>query len=152
MTYKRYNNPRVRVAAVIIEGDKILLIAHKKKGNIYWLLPGGGVKYGESLINALKRELNEELKVDVKVDDVALISDSIEPNRGRHIINVCFNCSEISGKYSLKKDRRLENFGFFSIKELQNLQIFPPINNELKTIVENRKNDKIYLGERWMNL
>ena len=28
-------NARVRVAAVLVEDDKILLIAHKKKGEIY---------------------------------------------------------------------------------------------------------------------
>ena len=44
--------PRVRVAGIVIEDNKLLLIAHKKNNSVYWLLPGGGVNYGESLEEA----------------------------------------------------------------------------------------------------
>jgi len=37
---------RVRVAGVIVHDNRILLIAHKKKGEEYWLPPGGGIDYG----------------------------------------------------------------------------------------------------------
>jgi ADP-ribose pyrophosphatase YjhB (NUDIX family) len=43
---------RVRVGGILITNDGILLIAHKKDNNVYWLLPGGGVDYGESLSEA----------------------------------------------------------------------------------------------------
>lgn len=49
MISRKLKNTRVRVAGVLVEEGKLLLIAHKKKKNIYWLLPGGGVDYGESL-------------------------------------------------------------------------------------------------------
>jgi ADP-ribose pyrophosphatase YjhB (NUDIX family) len=51
---------RIRVAGLVVEENKILLIAHKKGNEIYWLLPGGGVEYQESLDEALKREFFEE--------------------------------------------------------------------------------------------
>ena len=41
---------RVRVAVLIRKGDQVLLVEHQKNGHKYWLLPGGGVEYGESLV------------------------------------------------------------------------------------------------------
>jgi 8-oxo-dGTP pyrophosphatase MutT (NUDIX family) len=37
---------RVRVAGILINHEGVLLIAHKKDEDVYWLLPGGGVDYG----------------------------------------------------------------------------------------------------------
>jgi len=48
------------VRGVIIRGDKILLIHRKKKGEEYFVTPGGGVEDGETLEEGLKREIWEE--------------------------------------------------------------------------------------------
>ena len=57
----------MRVAAVIIKDNKILLIHRIKNGQEYYVFPGGGVKEGESLEGALVREIKEELTLDIKV-------------------------------------------------------------------------------------
>ena len=49
--------PRIRVSALLSWRDRILLCRHEKPGQEYWLLPGGGVNSGESLVDALRREL-----------------------------------------------------------------------------------------------
>ena len=54
-------HPRIRVSAILRWADRILLIRHEKGGRDNWLLPGGGVKSGESIIDALQRELSEEI-------------------------------------------------------------------------------------------
>ncbi len=152
MIFKKKRAPRVRVAAIIIENGKILLIAHKKNNNVYWLLPGGGVKFCESLQQALVRELHEELNISVNVCGVRLICDSVDPSGKRHILNICFYCSDIKGKYILGADKRLHNFGFFGIDELAYLRIFPPIKDEIKNILNNTEINNIYLGARWMKI
>jgi len=65
--------PRVRVAVCITAGGRLLLVAHGKGGRRYWLLPGGGVERGETLVEAARRELREET----------------EPG-GRHLVNLVF--------------------------------------------------------------
>ncbi len=152
MIFRRNRVTRIRVAAILIENEKVLLVAHKKKSNIYWLLPGGGVNFGESLNDALKRELIEELGITVNVGDLGLICDSVDPNGSRHVLNICFNCSFMQGKYTLGNEKRLYNFGFFDQNELQNLQIFPPIKEELTAILEGKVNNEFYLGTRWITL
>ena len=53
--------PRIRVSAILRWHGSILLCRHEKPGKEYWLLPGGGVNSGESLADALRRELAEEI-------------------------------------------------------------------------------------------
>ncbi len=142
------SNIRIRVAAVILSDDKLLLIAHKKGDDIYWLLPGGGVDYGESLTEALKRELLEELNVDVHVSGIALISDSIDPLGGRHVLNICFYCDIRGGELKLGLEDRLHDFAFFSRSEIGELIIHPPINDNLLDVF-NRSEECIYVGKVW---
>lgn len=52
-----------RATAVIIDNDKILLIHRYKNGKDYWVLPGGGIKIGETPESALVREVKEELSL-----------------------------------------------------------------------------------------
>ena len=56
--------PRVRVSAILRWKGRVLLCRHEKPGKEYWLLPGGGVNGGESLVDALHRELAEEIGID----------------------------------------------------------------------------------------
>ena len=41
MISMRNRATRIRVAAIIVEKGKLLLLAHKKNDAVYWLLPGG---------------------------------------------------------------------------------------------------------------
>ena len=55
---------RVRVSGFLVREGTLLLIAHRKKNDIYWLLPGGGIEFGESLKAALAREFPRELRIE----------------------------------------------------------------------------------------
>jgi 8-oxo-dGTP pyrophosphatase MutT (NUDIX family) len=55
----------VSVRAVIIRDDKILLIHRIKNDEEYYVTPGGGVEEGESIQEALKREIKEETNLDL---------------------------------------------------------------------------------------
>jgi 8-oxo-dGTP diphosphatase len=149
---RKSKNPRIRVAGIMTENGRVLLIAHRKAGKVYWLLPGGGVEFSEPMECALEREFREELNLDVRPEDIAFISDSINPESGRHIVNVCFHCKKLSGEITLGADRRLHSFGFFSAEQVAGLKIFPPVNDELVGILEGTGGGQVYLGARWMDL
>ena len=77
------DRPIVAVGAVILDGDRVLLVqrGHEPlKGE--WSLPGGAVELGESLEEALVREVREETSLDVTVGPVVEVFDSIRRDAG----------------------------------------------------------------------
>jgi 8-oxo-dGTP diphosphatase len=139
---------RIRVSGILVRDNTLLLIAHKKRGEIYWLLPGGGIEYGESLSQALRREFREELGIGIDVNEIAVVCDSIEPRGKRHILNIIFRCGYRNGDYRLGRDRRLHDYGFFGARDIPGIRLYPPINAALAAILDKKKHD-IYEGSLW---
>jgi len=156
---------RVRVSGFIEINGRVLLVKHRKGEHNYWLLPGGGVSEGESLEEALIRELEEELSLPrehISVGDVVMIVDSI--SQERHVINITFEVKvreEIIGElidkeYNWKgksSDTRVVGAKLVSAEELRTLEIHPPINEELSELLSGGRlhleKRRVYLGRRW---
>ncbi len=75
-----HNKPmrRIAVRGIIVNDNKLLCVKLKPYAGVlqgdYWCLPGGTVDEGESLIHALKRELNEELATDGEIGSLLFIN------------------------------------------------------------------------------
>ena len=72
-------HPAVGVGAVVFHDRKVLLIKRGKaplEGR--WIVPGGTVEPGESLLDALRREVSEETGLAVRPGRVATVVDHIE--------------------------------------------------------------------------
>ncbi|MHB1001115.1 MAG: NUDIX hydrolase [Armatimonadota bacterium] len=70
--------PIPAVAAVVIRDGSILLIQRgDEPSRGKWSIPGGRVEWGETLTDAVKREVKEETGLDVTVGDVAAVFDMI---------------------------------------------------------------------------
>ncbi|MDR3582727.1 MAG: NUDIX domain-containing protein [Candidatus Pacebacteria bacterium] len=61
-------NPRVR--AIIIDSGKIALIKRVRNGELYYVIPGGGIEAGENYHEALVREIKEELGIEIAIGDL----------------------------------------------------------------------------------
>lgn len=78
------NLRRIRVVASAIIKDKTLLVAQRAENMSYplcWEVPGGKVEKGESDQEALIRELQEELAIEVEVQDLIGSSSVVTQNR-----------------------------------------------------------------------
>lgn len=142
--------PRIRVAALIRREGSILLVRHRKEGRDYWLLPGGGVEYGESLAEALAREVREETGLEIGVGDLILVNDSIPPDKARHTVNLVFQAVEMGGSLRSGRDERVQEAAFLPIEDLASLTVFPDIRRELREILDGYSRCKsLYLGNLW---
>jgi 8-oxo-dGTP diphosphatase len=76
-------NPVPAVAAIILRGDEILLIRRGCEPGIgKWSVPGGSVEIGETLEEAVKREVREETGLEIEVGELAGVSDLIAKRDG----------------------------------------------------------------------
>jgi 8-oxo-dGTP diphosphatase len=103
------DRPIVGVGAIIIRGEEVLL-ARRGKEPAYgeWSIPGGGVKLGERLEDAVKREVREEVNLTVRVEEVVEVLERIfRDPEGRiqyHYVLVDFLCEYLSGKEKPSSD------------------------------------------------
>ncbi|MBP9477480.1 MAG: NUDIX hydrolase [Sebaldella sp.] len=142
------NRPRVRVAGILIEDDRVLLIEHTKNDRSYWLLPGGGVDWGESIEEAIKREFLEETNLTVEIENFLFISETLAPDNTKHVINLYFRVKRISGDMLLGEESILSDLKFFTLEEIEKIKIYPNINDILKKIMK-KESYKDFLGMIW---
>ena len=143
--------PRVRVAGILIENNKILLIEHKKNDKKYWLIPGGGVDWGESTAEALIREYKEETNLDVTVDKFLFLSETIAPDKEKHVINLYFKVKKDENSKAemiLGHEINLNDLRFVSKEEIENIKIYPNIKEQIKQLLD-EKEIVPYLGLLW---
>ena len=146
--------PRIRVSALLRWEDRILLCRHEKPGKEYWLLPGGGVNAGESLADALHRELGEEVGVrdEIPLEGPVAVVDSIAPTRtfaAKHVVHIIF-AGDLTGR-SLERarsdDAGVRGHRLFRVDELDGIVLHPPIQRFLRRW---RPGDPVvYLGALW---
>ena len=146
--------PRIRVSAILRWRGRVLLCRHEKPGKEYWLLPGGGVNSGESLVDALHRELAEEIGIaeDIPVEGPVAIVDSIAPVRSfaaKHVVHIIF-AGDLGGR-SLEavtsQDAAVRGHRLFELPDLDGVVLHPPIHRFLQRWQPG--DPAVYLGEMW---
>jgi ADP-ribose pyrophosphatase YjhB (NUDIX family) len=146
--------PRIRVSAILSWRGRVLLCRHEKGDKEYWLLPGGGVNSGESLVDALHRELSEEIGIDdeLPVEGPVAIVDSIAPVQqyaAKHVVHIIF-AGDLGGR-SLERvtsqDAAVRGHRLFGVTDLDSVVLHPPIQRFLSRWQPG--DPAVYLGALW---
>ena len=95
----------IEVVAAIIQRDGAYFATQRGYGEFegMWELPGGKIEPGESSENALKREIQEELGVDIVIEDLICTTEYDYPSF--HLTMHCYICSIEAGEIVLREHK-----------------------------------------------
>ncbi len=137
----------LRVSAICVQDDRVLLIEHKSFApedpalpGRYWILPGGGVEHGETLDEALEREMKEETGLDCMVGPLLFIKELLypfpgsgEPGSLHHSVSLGFYCSVTGGELITGKDpeygddqQMIIQVRWVPFRDLHEFELYPP--------------------------
>ncbi|MBZ5552862.1 MAG: NUDIX hydrolase [Acidobacteriia bacterium] len=106
--------PIVGVGAVIVRGDSVLLVQRGTPPLVgEWSLPGGAVEIGETLQEAVKREIQEETNLEIRVGPLVELFERIQRDGGRvayHYVIADYLAWKIRGRLKASSDVRAARF------------------------------------------
>ena len=145
------DKPTIRVAGLLVHEGRILMVEQGHGEERYWLLPGGGVHFGETLADAVRREFAEELSLRVGVYKLLAIVESIspEPDYAKHVIHLIFEISAPAEALPEPQDVKVLNARFLNEFQLQSVDLRPPVAEFLSACVREMPSSPQYLGRRW---
>jgi 8-oxo-dGTP diphosphatase len=142
--------PQLRLAAIIVVREQLLLVEHRKRAQRYWVLPGGRLQGNETLKAALARELREELRLDAEVGRLVIVSEMLAPDR--HVVNLIFE-AQIGEGIEPRLDQAdpvLAGWQWVAVNRLPRMDFRPPIADAIRDVIGERFTGPVrVLGDTW---
>lgn len=149
---------RYSIKAIIIRDDKFLVEQVDQGRGIFYKLPGGGHHFGETIHEALHRELKEELGLDAKISTLLFIRDYLAKNHDMEFDDPNFQQTELMFLCFVDDFSNLGNGSepdknqvivWKTAEELAKIKFFPrklvPYLQDIKKLYEQK--ETIYLGD-----
>lgn len=106
-------------AFILNEKNELLLqLRNKAPEKEYWSIPGGKLELFETFEEAVKREVKEEIGVEVQVIDLLGICDHIIKNEERHWVSPSFLCKIVRGEPQIMEPTKHLDMKWFPLDNL----------------------------------
>jgi ADP-ribose pyrophosphatase YjhB (NUDIX family) len=133
----------LRVGAVVTHDDRILLC--NIRGRDYWFLPGGRIKTNESSLDAIERELSEEIGEGYRVMRPLVCAENFFENDATLFHEICFfyEVKWLRDRITKHREKDNEIFEWVETKYLGNYNLKPEIIKNY--IVDKRESTEIVI-------
>lgn len=132
MGRKIFSRNFVYVSAVIPQKNRFLVLKRGPKKQLYpnkWVFPGGKVEIGENVIEAVYREVKEEVNLELK-DQLAFIrAYNFDVRKNSQSLGLVFCIPHLSGKVKLEND--YEKYLWVTPQEFRKLDIIAGSENHI---------------------
>lgn len=136
----------IRVSALLIEADRLLVTAHDYHGGRLLQLPGGKVNPGETIQQALARELKEELNLRVEVGELAFICAETRPDADE-VMHLVLSARRTGGEPSIQKaSTNADEVFYLPLEALRDHVLYPNVTEEILSLKESGTPSGKYLG------
>ena len=143
---------RLAAGAIVVEGDRVLLVHHRRDGVFdFWVPPGGGVHDREDLPRAAERETAEETALTVEATRLAYIDELIISDTRQ--CKFWFLARRVSGEISVASDsaraEQIVEAAFLSRADFPGKIVYPPVlRGDFWTHLRGEFSQPVYLGVR----
>lgn len=83
-----------------------------------WEFPGGGVDFGETLTQAIIREMYEEYAIHIHIEKVLGVFDHILPEEQQHWVSITYIVIHSSGSPKIMEPHKCSKIGWFPLSKL----------------------------------
>lgn len=129
-------NSLVPAASAVVQDEQGRVLLHLRADTGNWSIPGGAMEPGESLAQAVAREVLEETGIEVRpLRVVGVYSDpthivAYDDGEVRQEFSVCFACEPIGGASSAASDES-DDVRWFTRDDLDEMTVTPAIRRRL---------------------
>jgi ADP-ribose pyrophosphatase YjhB (NUDIX family) len=130
------NNTRFVLCSVGVLLHRHRVLLHHIETAPYWVLPGGRVEYLENSINAIEREIKEDLNVEIEVEKLLWVVENFfeDSDKLHHELGFYYLLSlpenspifEQEGPFKGVKPSKNPTFQWFDLDSLDKIAVFPP--------------------------
>lgn len=143
---ERTENVELAVLCLIHQGDRLLLQNRRKKDWDGWTLPGGHIEKGESIVDAVVREMQEETGLTIHSPKLCGIKQFPIEN-GRYLVFL-FRTESFSGEVRSSDEGEMR---WISRSELSDFNTVNDFDELLRVMLDDRLTEFQYVvdGETW---
>lgn len=143
---ERTENVELAVLCLIHQGERLLLQNRRKKDWDGWTLPGGHIEKGESIVDAVVREMQEETGLTIHSPKLCGIKQFPIEN-GRYLVFL-FRTESFSGEVRSSDEGEMR---WISRSELSDFNTVNDFDELLRVMLDDRLTEFQYVvdGETW---
>ena len=120
--------PIVTVGGLIFDSNGRVLMVRTHKWSNLWGIPGGKIKWGETAVDALRREIAEETALEIKDIEFVMVQDCIHSKefyRDAHFVLLNYTC-RTAGEAVVTLNDEAREFQWTTLEQALQLTVNQP--------------------------